>query len=230
MEEELKRISFFRSFWQAEQKMKSARDRLSFLEAILSYAFDDEELPMTPTAASAYILVRPILESSRKKAANGRKSAAGRSRAEATDGASKGEANEEQSESKDEADGMQGESKDEANRMQSVSDKEKEKEEGTGEGKRKYGEYGWVMLTDGQYRRLETELGRPELERCIRYVDEAAQKTGNRNRWRDWNLVIRSCHRDGWGRKNDERNRGNGQTEHTGTAATGAKEWNIHYD
>ncbi len=61
------------------------------------------------------------------------------------------------------------------------------------------GEYGWVKLTDRQYERLMNDLGQEELERCIRYVDESAQKTHNKNKWSDWNLVIRNCHRDGWG-------------------------------
>lgn len=62
-----------------------------------------------------------------------------------------------------------------------------------------HGEYGWVKLTDDQYAKLQQELGQEELDRCIRYVDESAQSTGNKNRWKDWNLTIRKCHRDGWG-------------------------------
>ena len=61
------------------------------------------------------------------------------------------------------------------------------------------GRYGWVKLSDEEYSRLSNELGESELERCIAYVDESAQSTGNKNKWRDWNLVIRRCHRDGWG-------------------------------
>ena len=64
-----------------------------------------------------------------------------------------------------------------------------------------HGEYGWVKLTDEQYQRLLTDLGQEELDRCIKYVDESAQSNGNRNKWKDWNLTVRKCHRDGWGRK-----------------------------
>ena len=63
----------------------------------------------------------------------------------------------------------------------------------------KYGQYGWVRLSDEEYNRLSNDLGEAELKRCIAYVDEAAQSTGNKNKWRDWNLVLRRCHRDGWG-------------------------------
>lgn len=69
----------------------------------------------------------------------------------------------------------------------------------------KHGEYGWVLLTDDQYAKLEKDLGKEELDRCIRYVDESAQSNGNKNRWKDWNLVIRRCHREGWGRRDERR-------------------------
>ena len=65
--------------------------------------------------------------------------------------------------------------------------------------KHKYGEYGWVKLTDEEYNRLLTDLGQGGLDRCIRYVDESAQGNKNKNKWSDWNLVIRRCHREAWG-------------------------------
>ena len=64
---------------------------------------------------------------------------------------------------------------------------------------KKYGAYGWIKLTDEQYNRLAIDLGQSELDRCIAYVDESAQSTGNKNKWRDWNVVIRKCSRDKWG-------------------------------
>lgn len=67
------------------------------------------------------------------------------------------------------------------------------------EPRHKYGEYGWVKLTDAEHQRLLHDLGAAELERCIRYVDESAQSNSNKNKWTDWNLVVRKCHRDGWG-------------------------------
>ena len=62
------------------------------------------------------------------------------------------------------------------------------------------GEYGWVKLTDTQYNKLVADLGLEEAERCINYVDQSAQQTGNKNKWKDWNLTVRKCNRDGWGR------------------------------
>lgn len=62
-----------------------------------------------------------------------------------------------------------------------------------------YGQYGWVKLTDEEYHRLLNDFGEAEVNRCIAYVDESAQATGNKNKWRDWNLVVRKCYRQGWG-------------------------------
>lgn len=63
----------------------------------------------------------------------------------------------------------------------------------------KYGAYGWVRLSDDEYARLTADLGEAELQRCITYIDESAQSNGNKNKWKDWNLVIRKCSREGWG-------------------------------
>lgn len=71
----------------------------------------------------------------------------------------------------------------------------------------KYGEYGWVLLTDEQRDKLVSEWGQAEFDRCVRYVDENAQGNGNKNEWKDWNLVLRRCHREGWG-KRDNADRG----------------------
>ena len=65
--------------------------------------------------------------------------------------------------------------------------------------RKSFGEYGWVKLSDDEYNRLLNDLGEAEVKRCIAYVDESAQSTRNKNKWRDWNLVIRKCSREGWG-------------------------------
>lgn len=63
----------------------------------------------------------------------------------------------------------------------------------------KYGQYGWVKLSKEQYGSLVKDFGEAETKRCIAYVDESAQATGNKNKWKDWNLVVRKCHRQNWG-------------------------------
>jgi hypothetical protein len=64
--------------------------------------------------------------------------------------------------------------------------------------KQSFGEFGWIKLTGQQYDKLRDQLGLEELHRCITYVDEAAQSTGNRNRWKDWYLIVRRCHENRW--------------------------------
>ena len=75
--------------------------------------------------------------------------------------------------------------------------------------KKTYGEYGWIRLTDGEYSRLEQEMGWEQLQRCIAYIDESAQSTGNRNHWLDWYAVLRRCYKRRW----HEDTRTNGKQE-----------------
>lgn len=62
--------------------------------------------------------------------------------------------------------------------------------------RKKYGQYGWVRLSDEERARLISELGETEFNRCVDYIDERAQLTGNKNKWKDWNLVVRKCSRE----------------------------------
>lgn len=61
------------------------------------------------------------------------------------------------------------------------------------------GEFGWVKMTDAQYERLVKDFGQEEVKRSIAYVDESAQQTGNKNKWKDWYLTVRKCCREKWG-------------------------------
>lgn len=64
---------------------------------------------------------------------------------------------------------------------------------------RAFGRFGWVKLTDAEYNDLVHEFGETEVKRCISYIDESAQSTGNKNRWKDWSLIIRRCSNGRWG-------------------------------
>ena len=70
--------------------------------------------------------------------------------------------------------------------------------------KHKYGEYNWVLLTDEEYKRLIKEFGEDMIAYYLNYVDESAQSTKNKNKWKDWNLVIRKAIRDKWGKYEGE--------------------------
>lgn len=86
--------------------------------------------------------------------------------------------------------------------------KDKGKGDCKGKTKHKHGTYGWVLLTEDEYDRLVSDLGAAEAKRCINYVDEAAEQTGNKNKWKNWYLTVRKCHRDGWGARNTKNDTG----------------------
>ena len=62
-----------------------------------------------------------------------------------------------------------------------------------------------MKLTPEEYAALEQELGTGELRRCIDYVDECAQATNNRNKWKDYSVILTRCSREGWGVQQEKR-------------------------
>ena len=239
-------FTFFKNYWLAEQQMRNQKDKLSFFEAICAYAFEERVTEMTPAAAAAFTLVQPYLDKSIRKAANGK---AGGSKIKANsaekdslrksalpDDGSRMEANGKQTASNIEIEERS--MKDEGRSMKGESEGEKEKDSGSPaaapspkkeEARKKYGEFGWVRLSDKEYQRLTEEMGDEELQRCIRYIDEAAQRTHNKNKWSDWNLTVRSCHRNGWGLQS-ERGKDRGSGGLSGTPAKQAFDGVIQYD
>lgn len=65
-------FTFYRSFWEAVQSLPK-KDRLPVLEAIISYALDGTTPSgLTQSQSAFFLLVKPNLDVSRKKAANGK--------------------------------------------------------------------------------------------------------------------------------------------------------------
>lgn len=89
-------------------------------------------------------------------------------------------------------------------------------------GKKSFGKFGWVKLSQQEYDALEQQLGETELKRCIDYLDQSAQATGNKNRWRDFGLVIQRCSQEGWGLQ-----RYGSSQEKTPMGATGFSKWEM---
>lgn len=117
------KFSFFRSYWEALRGLPD-KDRLSLYDAITAYALDGVQPTLTKTQAAFFCLMKPNLDASRKKQANGKQ------------GGSKLKANSKQTESKPQANfsGASGlltesdnqtQSTEQANGKQTVSDKEK---------------------------------------------------------------------------------------------------------
>lgn len=68
-------MTFYRSYWEAVKRLRKAADRLSALEAILSYALDGEELDRTDAADAIFVLVKPLLDAAARKSKGGKTSA-----------------------------------------------------------------------------------------------------------------------------------------------------------
>ena len=62
-----------------------------------------------------------------------------------------------------------------------------------------YGKYQLVKLSDKEYQRLLTDLGQVELDRVIDYLDDYCQRW--HKNYKDWNAVLRTASREGWGIK-----------------------------
>lgn len=104
-------FTFYRSFWEALQELENPLDRLSYLEAVIAFALDGEERTVRKKAKASYILTKPTLLSSLKKAEAGR--LGGRQKANAKQNGSKTEANAKQTPSKTEANASEKEVEDE---------------------------------------------------------------------------------------------------------------------
>ena len=65
-------------------------------------------------------------------------------------------------------------------------------------GKHLYGEYKWIALTDSQMEKLIEEFGQARIDFIITKLDEYLQGNGNKNKYKDFNLVIRRAIRDKW--------------------------------
>lgn len=195
-------FTFYESFYKAIIRIKDDAARAKAYDTICQYALygTEEDIDSLPDmAAIAYELIKPNLDASRKKAENGK-----------LGGAKK------QSKSKSEANGKQEQTgnkkekeKEKENKKENKIEKEKESyidnERKRSEPSREsFGQYGWVKLTEEEHNRLVNEYGLSEVQRAIAYIDESAQSTGNKNKWKDWNLVVRKCIRDGWGKRQQQ--------------------------
>lgn len=66
-----KQFTFYRSFLEAIQALPK-KEQLPFALALIVYALDGDELPLSGSAASAFCIVKPILDNARRKAENGK--------------------------------------------------------------------------------------------------------------------------------------------------------------
>lgn len=198
-------FTFYESFYKAVKRIKDPESRAQAYDAICAYALYGQEPNLdsfSDFSAIAFELIKPNLDSSRKKAENGK---AGGSKKQ---NKSKKEANKKQEQIESENEDKK--EKEKENKIEIEKECEYnntpivEKVE-----KIKFGEYGWVKLKPEDYSRLISDYGESEVKRAIRYIDESSQSSGNKNKWKDWNLVVRRCIREGWGARQKQKDNGN---------------------
>ena len=66
------------------------------------------------------------------------------------------------------------------------------------EQRHKYGEYGRILLTDEQYKKLCEEYDKEFIDEIITRVDEYIESNNNKNGYKDFNLVVRKAIREKW--------------------------------
>lgn len=190
-------LLIFPSYYDAIRHLPDAQ-RLQIYDAICAYSFQNTEPELDGAAYSVFSLIRPIIDSTQRRyKANRENGKKGGNPAfqKGTPNPYYGKDNPKDNPIDNQCDNLYKEKE---------KDKDKERESTTRVGAStppvdKYGQYGWVKLSKEQYENLVKEIGERETKRCIDYVDESAQATGNKNKWKDWNLVIRKCHRQKWG-------------------------------
>ena len=64
--------------------------------------------------------------------------------------------------------------------------------------KEKYGNYGRVRLTVAEYERLINEFGKNYIDDFIERLDEYVESNNNKNKYTNFNLVIRKAIREKW--------------------------------
>jgi hypothetical protein len=204
-------FTFYESFARAIRMIPDGEERAAAYDAICDYVFYGT-LPGDDSPASVrmiFCLVQPSLDASNRKAENG-KSGGKKASLSKTDFASEDCGSKTDFASDDEESKNDFASEGVGSKKKKENKKENKKEDKCpppisppqGDQKpaerHKFGEYGWVRLSDSEYDRLVSEYGKDRAECAIKHIDEAAQSTGNKNRWKDWNLTVRRCIREDW--------------------------------
>lgn len=64
--------------------------------------------------------------------------------------------------------------------------------------KHKYGIYGRIKLTDKEYNRLVEDYGKEYIDKQINLLDEYVESNNNKNKYSNFNLVLRKSIREKW--------------------------------
>jgi hypothetical protein len=163
---ERKQFTFYKSYYDAISELPK-KDQAALILAVCAYAlYETPPKGLSIAASTAFKLIKPTLDSGRRKAENG---------------ALGGQANGKQTESKTEAKRKQSESKPKANRKQgeSASEKEREKEieieyevevEAEGKSKADCGDYREIKIMGGKLGKKVVRLSNAQSDALLEKI------------------------------------------------------------
>ncbi|HIU12325.1 MAG TPA: hypothetical protein IAB65_06460 [Candidatus Onthocola stercorigallinarum] len=73
------------------------------------------------------------------------------------------------------------------------------------ESKKNYGDYKRIKLTDKEYQKLCEDYGKERLDEQIKLLDEYVESNNNKNKYTNFNLVLRKSFRENWFKKNQSK-------------------------
>ena len=76
------------------------------------------------------------------------------------------------------------------------------------EPKHSFGEYGRVKLTNSEYNKLVNDYGEDKVAEQIKLLDEYVESNNNKNKYSNFNLVLRKSIRENWFNKNEVKSNG----------------------
>lgn len=192
-------FTFYRSFWEAVQSLPK-KDKLPVLEAIISYALDGATPSGLSQSQSAFfLLVKPNLDASRKKAANG-KQGGSKPKANGKQTASKkeDEIENEEEEEKEKENENEIEKEYECNNYRSSSCAGAKRERILSIAADLFGRYAGRPHTEADYDLIYNRIVfggeiRDESVGLLEYAFEAALKAGKPGNWNYINAVLDRC-------------------------------------
>jgi hypothetical protein len=167
-------FTFFRSFYDAVKELSDPADRDAVLMAVCGYALDGDIPELTGVPAALFALIRPNLDSSRKKASGGQ---------------SGGKANAKQIGSKQEA------KREQMRRDRELGIRDREGESTPplppkGESKVQWAEH--VFMTNAQHDKLLATHGTADTARLIEILDNYKGSTGKKYK-DDYRAILSWC-------------------------------------
>lgn len=185
-------FTFYRSYYECLDGIKQ-QDREEILYAILEFVFNDKEPEFDGFKKTIWTLIKPNLITSKNKSNNAQK------KEEQNQIEIKLKSNENQTEIK---------------QKHSPLDKDKDKEEDIDIDiykdnnkkniNKKYGIYKRILLTDDEYSKLCLDFAKDIIDNQITLLDEYIQSNNNKNKYTDFNLVLRKSLKDNWFTKASE--------------------------